>query len=101
MLNFVKTEINPDILFWTGDNSPHDVWENNNADVTMSTVNITNMIRDAFKGTNISVYSIQGNHDTWPVNVQDFSKPNTNIQINGFTPAWRDWLDGESLVKLA
>lgn len=58
MLNFVKTEIKPDMLFWTGDNSPHDVWENNNADVTQSTVNITNMIRDAFEGTNISVYSI-------------------------------------------
>lgn len=79
MLNFVKTEVKPDILFWTGDNSPHDVWENNNIDSTIATENITMMIQEAFKGTNISVFSVQGNHDTWPVNVQDFSEANTNI----------------------
>lgn len=75
----MKTELKPDIVFWTGDNSPHDVWENNNIDSTIATKNITNMIQMALQGTNISVYSIQGNHDTWPVNVQDFSEPNSNI----------------------
>jgi len=69
MLDFVKTEINPDLLLWTGDNSPHDVWENDNQEVSGATINITMMIKDAFKGTNISVYPIIGNHDTWPVNV--------------------------------
>lgn len=28
MLNFVKTEIKPDMFIWTGDNSAHTVWKN-------------------------------------------------------------------------
>lgn len=69
MLQFVKNEIKPDMLLWTGDNSPHDVWENGNDDVLQSTLNITYMIQNAFANTNISVFSVEGNHDTWPVNV--------------------------------
>eukprot|EP00347_Sterkiella_histriomuscorum_P016021 403354796 len=101
MLTYVKTQVQPDILFWTGDNSPHDVWENDNTDVTTSTLNITNMITAAFQGSNISVFSIEGNHDTWPVNVQDFSDANSNIQINGIAPNWKQWLDPDTLVKFA
>ena len=40
------------------------------------------MIKDAIKDTDITVIPIQGNHDTWPVNIQDFSKPNSNYSIN-------------------
>lgn len=28
MLQFVKEEIKPDVFIWTGDNSPHDIWQN-------------------------------------------------------------------------
>jgi hypothetical protein len=58
MLDFVRDEIKPDLFFWTGDNSPHNVWANNNSEVGNSTLNITLAIQDAFNGTNISVYAI-------------------------------------------
>ena len=45
MLAFIKDEIKPDIFFWTGDNSPHDIWQNDNKEVIDSTVNITLMIK--------------------------------------------------------
>jgi sphingomyelin phosphodiesterase len=79
MLDFVKTSIKPDILFWTGDNSPHDIWESSNQDVTLSTYNLTTIMQRAFEGTNISIYATLGNHDTWPVNIQSFDAPNSNI----------------------
>lgn len=101
MLQFVKSEIKPDLLLWTGDNSPHNVWENGNDDVLQSTLNITSMIQSAFADTNISVFSVEGNHDTWPVNVQDFDEAGTNIQINGIAPAWREWLDDETVVEFS
>jgi sphingomyelin phosphodiesterase len=69
LLEYVRDEVKPDIFFWTGDNSPHNVWANNNYEVGNATLNITLAIQRAFFGTNISVYPIQGNHDTWPVNV--------------------------------
>jgi len=98
MLEFVKSDIKPDMLFWTGDNSPHNVWSNDNPEVTEATANITRIIQAHLDSTNISVYPIQGNHDTWPVNVQDFSDPYTNIPINGFSGDWLDWLEPETIA---
>lgn len=69
MLSFVRDTIKPDIFVWTGDNSPHNIWANDNEEVGNATYNITIAIQKAFNGTNITVYPIQGNHDTWPVNV--------------------------------
>ena len=83
MLEYVKEEIKPDLFLWTGDNSPHNVWSNNDEEVLLATANITRIIKSYLDDSNITVYPIQGNHDTWPVNVQDFSKPNSNYQING------------------
>jgi hypothetical protein len=68
MFKFMRTEVRPDIIFWTGDNSPHVIWSNTKEEVVGSTVNITKMIKEAFFGTNVTVYPIQGNHDTFPAN---------------------------------
>ena len=57
------------------------------------------MIKDAIKDTDITVIPIQGNHDTWPVNIQDFSKPNSNYSINQYKEMWSDWLDQEAQEK--
>ena len=99
MLNFVKDDIKPDMFFWTGDNSAHIVWANNNEEVGNATLNITKAIQSVFAGSKISVYPIQGNHDTWPVNVQDFSSTNSNIPINAFSGSWAEWLDKETLKQ--
>ena len=54
------------------------------------------MIKDAIKDTDITVLPIQGNHDTWPVNIQDFSSPNSNYSINQYKQMWSDWLTPEA-----
>ena len=33
MFEFMRDELKPDVLFWTGDMSPHSVWENSNEEV--------------------------------------------------------------------
>lgn len=38
--------------------------------------------------SNIAIYPSIGNHDTWPVNVQDFSTPNSNYAVNHIAPVW-------------
>jgi hypothetical protein len=58
MLDFVRDEIKPDIFFWTGDNSAHDVWENTHKEAISYVTNITNTIKQAFAGTNITVFPI-------------------------------------------
>jgi len=58
MFKYIKESVNPDILFWTGDNSPHSIWANTPEEVISSTSNITKMMRKAFFGTNITVFPL-------------------------------------------
>jgi sphingomyelin phosphodiesterase len=44
MLDYVRDEIKPDLFFWTGDNSAHDVWENTDDEVISYVANITDSI---------------------------------------------------------
>jgi hypothetical protein len=58
MLDFIVADIKPDMFFWTGDNSAHDVWENTEQEITQYTVDISNMLSDSFKDTGITVIPI-------------------------------------------
>jgi len=78
------------------DNSSHNTWNNTIEEITHYTEAVTDMIKDAIKDTDITVLPIQGNHDTWPVNIQDFSSPNSNYSINQYKQMWSDWLTPEA-----
>lgn len=93
LMDYVVSEIKPDIIFWTGDNSSHNIWNNTVEEVTSYTETVTNIIKDAIKDSDITVLPIHGNHDTWPVDSQDFSTPNSNYSINKIKGFWSDWLD--------
>ena len=58
MLDFVATEINPELLFWTGDNNAHNVWENTAEEVTEYMNVISGMVRDAFRDTDTVILPI-------------------------------------------
>jgi hypothetical protein len=58
MLNFITSDINPDLFFWTGDNSPHNNWENTNTEVIADVVNTTDTILNAFADTNTTIFPI-------------------------------------------
>ena len=58
LLTYVRDEVKPDMFFWTGDNSPHNVWANNNLEVGNATLNITLAIQRVFDGSNITVIPI-------------------------------------------
>ena len=57
------------MFIWTGDNSAHNVWSNTNEEVTEYTIAITEEIKAYFVDTDITVMAVQGNHDTWPVDI--------------------------------
>lgn len=99
LMDFVASDIQPDLLFWTGDNSSHNIWSNTVEEVTSYTESVTNMIKDAVKDTDITVVPIHGNHDTWPVDEQDFATPNSNYSINHIKEYWSDWLGEEATSK--
>lgn len=45
MLTFVRDEIKPDFLVWTGDNSKGDTWSNTIDEVISYVVNVTGTIK--------------------------------------------------------
>lgn len=88
MLDFIKSDITPELFFWTGDNPAHNVWDIQTAEVIQTTALITKMMKDTFADTNTQFYAIHGNHDAHPVNMQDFATPNSDEVINGIADAW-------------
>lgn len=58
-----------DFMTWVGDNSAHNVWDNTDKEITDYTKTITNLWKEKMAAHSIEVFPIQGNHDTWPVNV--------------------------------
>ena len=94
MFDYIRDVVKPDIVIWTGDNSPHTVWSNTVEEVLDSTHNVTQMIHEAFKHTKITVIPIMGNHDVWPANVQDFSKEYGSEFVTSYAKMWMEagWL---------
>lgn len=99
LMEFVVSDIKPEMIFWTGDNTSHTVWSDTAESVTRYTEVVTNIIKNAIKDTDITVLPIQGNHDTWPTDEQDFSAPGINYPINHIKEYWRDWLTEEAYAK--
>jgi hypothetical protein len=88
------------MLFWTGDNSPHDTYANTEQQVIDYTLHVTTMLKDTFKGTTTQIFPTTGNHDTWPVNIMSFDKPGQNVPINAYKDAWLDWIGEEASEKM-
>jgi len=100
MLDHVTSPENlPDMVFWTGDNASHNVWANTADETVMYTVTVTTMMKDAFAGKNVTIMPIQGNHDTWVEEIESFSAPGINYEINNFKQFWQDWLTPEAYEK--
>jgi len=45
MLDYIVHEIKPDIIFWTGDNSAHDIWKNTSDEEIGYTLQTTQMLK--------------------------------------------------------
>ena len=94
MFDHIRDEIHPEWLFWTGDNTDHADWLQTDEINLSYTKAVTQMIKDTFQGDERAplVFPTFGNHDTFPVNVEDFTTPNSNYQINGFKNDWLEWI---------
>ena len=89
MLDHVTSPENlPDMVFWTGDNASHNVWANTADETVLYTATVSTMMNDAFAGKNVTIMPIQGNHDTWVEEIESFSAPGINYEINHFKQYW-------------
>lgn len=96
MFKFIRDEIKPEVLFWTGDMSPHNVWENSNEEVMEVNYRVAKQMQEIF-GEELMIYPLQGNHDVFPVNVQSFTPSNPNPVIKNLTTVWDYWLNDQAI----
>lgn len=87
------------MIFWTGDNSAHDDWLMTEEIVTDYNLVITQMFKDTFENTTIPIFPVLGNHDTFPVNIEDFDSPYAVKLINDTAAAWADWIGEDAAAK--
>ena len=45
MLDYMTDVIEPDFVFWTGDNTPHDIYENTSEEEIEHVIKVSDMIR--------------------------------------------------------
>ncbi|CDW88676.1 ser thr protein phosphatase family protein [Stylonychia lemnae] len=79
-LKFIKEEIKPDVLLWTGDNSPHDGPMSSEERITYTLNQTSQMIDNAFSPDNVEIFATYGNHDAFPANQWNFKTGNKAIQ---------------------
>ena len=105
MFDFIsdnQSTLKTDFITWTGDNSPHNTWENTQEEVAMYVANITATLKESL-GTDstIEIFPALGNHDVWPINTEDLTTPNSNWDINQIKESWvgQNWLSEEEIEQ--
>lgn len=62
MGDFMNAEINPDVILWTGDTVPHNMWEETDYSEKIRYIRRVTDFFDA-NMTNSTIYPVMGNHD--------------------------------------
>jgi len=78
----------PDLIFWTGDSTPHDVWNQTIHKNIMYTVEISKFLDDNMP--EIPVVAVPGNHEFYPVNVMEFDD-DSDVVLNKIGDQWSEW----------
>lgn len=97
-----QDELKTDFITWTGDNAPHNIWENSLEEVKGYEELVTSKLKKALKDhPNIEVYPAVGNHDLFPLDEIEMSKPGTNEAIQNLKAIWggSKWLNDEELKQ--
>lgn len=87
---------------WTGDISPHDIWNISKSEAANNVRLVSKMVRDYSNG--LPVFPVIGNHEAHPVN--SFSPPEIKGKFSMswlydlLADEWSDWLPKEALQTL-
>eukprot|EP01114_Cavostelium_apophysatum_P013258 TRINITY_DN3168_c0_g1_i1.p1 TRINITY_DN3168_c0_g1~~TRINITY_DN3168_c0_g1_i1.p1 ORF type:complete len:560 (-),score=98.35 TRINITY_DN3168_c0_g1_i1:24-1703(-) len=55
----------PDFVIYTGDSTPHSVWQQSEDEILRNILNVSTMMSEAFP--NVPIFPTIGNHDTFPI----------------------------------
>ncbi|KAF2072539.1 hypothetical protein CYY_006156 [Polysphondylium violaceum] len=97
MFEFIDNEIGDiDILFWTGDNPPHDIWMQTFETQLNASLRITNLLKQYFPKAQI--FPSIGNHESLPVNSFPLP-PGSSWLFDALSQDWTNWLGEEAALE--
>ena len=83
------------MIFWTGDNTPHDVWEQSTYANALYTERVFEFLEHNLPG--VPVFGALGNHEFYPVNVM--SMDGNDQSMEELKGAWRNHLDDDAFEE--
>lgn len=86
--------LKPDFVIWTGDNPPHNVWNQSQPFQLEYITNSSALMSAYFKPGVIPVYPTLGNHGCFPVNIYQFG--NEAWLTDPVAKLWYPWLNAEA-----
>lgn len=91
-------ELAPDAIFWTGDITPHDMWNQSADHVIRYSDFLTNYMKENLGDW--ATYVQDGNHDFGNlINSMDFREGQRDPIIDHQTLTWKQWFTEESLKE--
>ena len=91
-------ELKPDALFWTGDITPHDMWNQSLEHAIRYSDYLTDYMKDNLGDW--STYVIDGNHDYGVLlNSMDFREGRRDPIIDHQGVTWKQWFTDESMAE--
>lgn len=97
MGDFINAEVKPDMVVWTGDITPHDIYEYTIGEVQEYTEHFSNWMKTALK--DYPVYPVEGNHDFELANSQRYHPKDPMIDFT--LEHWKQWLTPEAQTEFA
>lgn len=95
---FIKDEVKPDAMIWTGDVVPHDQYNLDEAEAELYQGTAAKVFKDYFY-EEFPVFPIMGNHDFQHLNSEDFSEVDPMLPFDA--EAWKEFLEPEAAESLA
>ena len=91
-------ELKPDALFWTGDITPHDMWNQSLEHAIRYSDYLTDYMKENLGDW--STYVIDGNHDYGVLlNSMDFREGRRDPIIDHQGVTWKQWFTDESMAE--
>ena len=91
-------ELAPDALFWTGDITPHDMWNQSLEHAIRYSDYLTNFMKENLNDW--ATYVIDGNHDYGVLlNSMDFREGQRDPIIDHQGITWKQWFTDESMAE--
>ncbi|CAI2362134.1 unnamed protein product [Moneuplotes crassus] len=82
----------PDLIFWTGDSTPHDIWNQTVERNALYATKISEFLQVHLP--DVPVFPTPGNHEFFPVNVMSYDEQDPFLKK--IASVWKHWLDEES-----